>query len=123
MTNLVIDAAMDALLDHIANGANALHVCSGNPTTRAAVLTNSLGNVAVDSGDYTKADGDVSGRKHTVAQQNIASFSASGTAHCVALIDGTVLYRVIDLTADQGVTSGNPGTVSAHDHEVRDPAA
>lgn len=122
MTNLVVDAAMDALLDHIADGATVLHVCSGNPTTRAEALTNSLGNVAVDNTDYTKADGDTSGRKHTLAQQNIASASASGTAHCVALIDGTsTLFRVVDLTADQAVTSGNPITVSAHDHEVRDP--
>lgn len=122
MTNLVVDAAMDALLDHIADGATALHVCSGNPLDRATVLTNSLGNVAVTNAEYTKADGDTSGRKHTMAQQSIGSASASGTAHCVALIDGSTLYRVIDLSSDQAITSGNPITVSAHDHEVRDPS-
>lgn len=122
MTNIVTDAAMDALLDFIANNANALHVCSGNPVDRAGVLAASLGSVAVDNTDYTKADGATSGRRHTLAQQSIASASASGTAHCVALIDGTTFYRTIDLQADQAITAGNPITVSAHDHEVRDPA-
>lgn len=122
MTNIVVDAALDALLDYIADNAIALHVCSGNPADRAAVLTNSLGNVTIDSSDFTKADGAVSGRRHTLAQQSIASASSSGTAHCVALIDGASLYRVIDLSADQAITSGNPITVSAHDHEVRDPS-
>lgn len=122
MTNIVADAAMDALLDHIANNATHLHVCSGNPTSRAQVITNSLGNVAIDSADFTKADGDTSGRKHTLAQQSIASASASGTGHCVAVIDATNLLRVSDLSADQAITSGNPVTVAGHDHEVRDPA-
>lgn len=122
MTNLVIDSAMDALLDHIADAATHLHVCSGNPTDRAGVLANSLGNVAIDESDFTKANGDVSGRKHTLAQQSITAASASGTAHCVAVIDGTNLLRSSNLSADQAITSGNPITVSAHDHEVRDPS-
>lgn len=120
MTNFVRDAAMDSLLTDM-ESANALHVCSGNPLTRADVITNSLGNVAIDASDFTKADGDTSGRKSTMAQQSIASASASGTAHCVAIIDATILYRVQDLASDQSITSGNPITVSAHDHEVRDP--
>lgn len=123
MTNFVADAADDALLDHIADAATHLHVCSGNPTTRAAVITNSLGNVAIDETDFTKADGDTSGRKHTLAQQSIASASASGTGHCVAVIDATDLLRVSDLSADQGITSGNPITVAGHDHEIGDPSA
>lgn len=122
MTNIVADAAMDALLDHIADNATHLHVCSGNPTSRAEVLTNSLGNVAIDETDFTKAAGDTSGRKHTLAQQSIASASASGTAHCVAVIDASNLLRSSDLSADQAITSGNPITVAAHDHEVRDPS-
>lgn len=122
MTNLVIDAAMDALLDHIANNVTALHVCSGDPADRATAISNSLGTVAVDNTDFTKANGDVSGRKHTLAQQNIASASASGTAAVVCLIDATDLLYKVDLSSTQAVTSGNPITVSAHDHEVRDPA-
>jgi hypothetical protein len=113
---------MDALLDKISNDATTLHVCSGNPTTRAAAIAASLGSVAIDETDFTKADGDVSGRKATCAQQSIGAASASGTAHCIAVIDASALLKVQDLSADQGITSGNPITVAAHDHEVRDPS-
>lgn len=122
MTNFVADEADDAALDYISNQSTTLHVCSGNPLTRAAVLTNSLGNVAIDATDFTKANGDVSGRKATLAQQSIGAASASGTAHCVAVIDGTRLLRVNDLSADQAITVGNPVTVAAADHEIRDPS-
>lgn len=112
---------MDAALDNVANAANALHVCSGDPTTRAAVITNSLGNVAIDNTDFTNANGDTSGRKHTLGQQSIASASASGTAAVVCIIDATDLLQKHDLSATQAITSGNPITVNAFDREVRDP--
>ena len=86
MTNFVRDSAMDALLDDISGAVTELHICSGDPADRAAVITNSLGSVAIDNTDFTKADGDVSGRKHTLAQQTIASASASGTAAILCLI-------------------------------------
>ena len=121
MTNLVRDAAMDALLDNIGNAATTMHVCSGDPADRAAVIANSLGNVAVNSAQMTKANGDVSGRKGTWAQQSIAAASASGTAAVVCIIDATVLLLKADLANTQAITSGNPITVNAFDHEVRDP--
>lgn len=121
MTDLVIDAAMDALLDYVGNNATTMHVCSGDPADRAAVLTNSLGSVAVDSTDMTKANGDTSGRKGTWASQSIASASGSGIAAVVAIISGTVLLLKVDLASTQSITAGNPITVNAFDHEVRDP--
>lgn len=123
MTNIVVDGAMDALLDFIADNATELHLCSGNPTDRTTILANSLGSVAVAPADFATANGDISGRKHTLAQKQIASASASGTAHTVGLIDATTgHYRVVDLQADQGITVGNPVTIAAHAHEVRDPS-
>ena len=122
MTNFVIDDADDALLDHIANNVTTLHVCTGDPTTRAAAISNSVGSVAIDNTDFTKAAGDVSGRKHTLAQQSIPSASASGLGAILCLIDGTDLLYKSDFASTQTITSGNPITVNAHDHEVRDPA-
>lgn len=122
MTNFVVDASMDAALDYVADAATHLHVCSGDPADRAAVLTNSLGNVAIDNTDFTNANGDVSGRKHTIAQQEITAASASGTAAVVAIIDGSALLQKHDLSATQGITSGNPITVSAFQREIRDPS-
>lgn len=121
MSEYVIPASLDAALDYVANAATHLHVCSGNPTTRAEVLTNSLGNVAIDETDFTNANGDVSGRKHTIAEQNIAAASASGTAAVVCIIDGTNLLQKHDLSSTQAITIGNPITVSAFAREIRDP--
>jgi hypothetical protein len=121
MTNFVVNAANDALLNHISTNATFLHVCSGDPADRAAAIANSLGNVAVTGADFSLANGDVSGRKQVVVQKSITSASASGTAAVVALISGSVLLRKHDLTAPQAVTAGNPITVSQHQHEVRAP--
>lgn len=120
MTKFVNDAQLDAFLDSVANNVNAMHVCSGDPGDRAAVLTNSLGNVAIDNTDFSNANGDTSGRKATIAQQSIASASASGTAAHLCLIDGTELRLKTELPS-QSITSGNPVTVNAFDLEIRDP--
>src|SRR5690606_42096707 len=106
MTNFVRDAAMDAAFDTGANAATTLHVCSGNPLDRATVLANSLGSVAIDNTAFTKADGDTSGRKVTIAQQSIASASAPGTAHVVAVVDGSDLLTAADLTQEPAGTTG-----------------
>lgn len=121
MTNFVSDNAMDALLNEIAT-ATALHVCSGDPADRAAVISNSLGTVAVSASDFTNANGDTSGRKVTRAQKSITAASASGTAAVIALIDSTELIHKSDLSSTQSITSGNPITVNANDHEVNDPS-
>lgn len=122
MTNFVADASNDAALDQVANTATALHVCSGDPADRAGVLSTSLGTVAIDNTDFTNADGDVSGRKHTIGAQSIASADASGTAAVVAIIDGTDLLQKHDLDATQAITAGNPIDVAAFAREIRDPA-
>ena len=123
MTNLIADVVMDAALQYLEDNVTTLHICSGDPADRAAVLTNSLGNVAIDASDFTIANGDTSGRKSTLAQQAIASASASGTAAVIALINGTILVLKADLSATQAITSGNPITVNAFDaDEIRDPA-
>lgn len=123
MTNYIVDAVADAALQYIEDNVTTLHVCSGDPADRAAVLTNSLGNVTIDASDFTIANGDTSGRKSTLAQQSIASASASGTAAVAALINGSVLVLKADLASTQAITSGNPITVNAFDcDEIRDPA-
>lgn len=123
MTNYIIDAVADAALQYIEDNVTTLHVCSGDPADRAAVLTNSLGNVTVDASDFTIANGDTSGRKSTMAQQSISSASASGTAAVLALINASVLVWKADLASTQVITSGNPITVNAVDvDEIRDPA-
>lgn len=120
------DDVMDAALAKVAT-ATTLRVCSGasNPADRAAAVTATLASVALTpglgNGDFTAADGDVSGRKVTVAQQSDISISASGDATCVCLDDGTdLLYVTTSVT--QTLTAGGTVTVPAWDIEFADAA-
>lgn len=93
------DSVMDAALDKVATGI-ILTVCSAQPTTRAeAVTTYKLADVTIDSGDFTKANGDVSGRKVTIAQQDNVPVDTTGTATHVAISDGTNLLYVTTCTS------------------------
>ena len=121
MAKFASDAVLDALLDKVATGT-ILTVCSAQPTTRAeAVTTYKLADVTVDSGDFTKANGDVSGRKVTVGQQDDVPVDSNGTATHVAICDGTNLLYVTTCTS-QVLTSGNTVTVPAWKIEVSDPS-
>lgn len=115
------DSVLDALLDKVATGT-ILTVCTQQPTTRAeAVTTYKLADVTVDSGDYTKANGDTSGRKLTVAEQANVPVDTTGTATHIAISDGTNLLYVTTCTS-QALTAGNTVTVPTWDVEIADPS-
>jgi hypothetical protein len=116
------DDVMDAALDEVATSVK-LRVCSGSssPADRAAAISATLAEVTIDSGDFSKANGDASGRKTTVAQQANIDIDASGDATCVTLDDGTVLQYVTTCTT-QALTSGGTVTVPAWDIEIADPS-
>lgn len=119
MAKFTADAVLDAALDKIAT-ATILTVCSAQPTTRTeAVTTYKLADVVVDSGDFTKADGDTSGRKVTVAAQSAVPVDSSGSATHVALCDGSTLLHVTTVTS-QALTAGNTVNVAAYDVEFAD---
>lgn len=115
--NDVLDGAFDVL-----DQANLMTVCSAEPTTRTeAVTTFALADVAMTvNSDYTKADGDTSGRKVTVAAKSGVTVDASGTATHVALVDGTRLLYVTTCTS-QALTSGNTVNFPAWKVEIADP--
>jgi len=116
------DNAIDSLLTYISGNATQIHVCSAEPTTRAeAVTTYNLASGTVTSGDFTLANGDVSGRKHTVAAQAGLSISATGSGNHVAITSGTELLDVTTCTAI-ALTSGGTVDIGAFDHEVTDPS-
>ena len=107
---------IDGALDKIAAG-NQLLVCSSQPTTRANALSAALASTSLASGDFTKANGDVSGRKITIAQKQNIPVTVSGTANHIAIIDGTNLLVVTTCDA-QPLTSGNTVTVPAWKDEI-----
>lgn len=121
MGKLASDAVLDALLDKVATGT-ILTVCSAEPASRTeAVTTYKLADVTIDSGDFTKANGDVSGRKVTIAQQEDVPVDSNGTATHVAICNGSDLLYVTTCTS-QVLTSGNTVTVPAWKIEVSDPS-
>lgn len=79
---------LDGSLD-IAAGANAMHLCSGEPANRAAVLAQSLADVVMSAGDFTKAAGAPDGRTLTIAAKTNVDVDANGTGDHVALIDAS----------------------------------
>lgn len=119
MPALYDDAVLDAALDKIATGT-ALHICSGTPATRAAVLTASLATVALTSADFTKANGTTDGRKTTVVAKSGVAVTATGTAAHYCVIDATVLLARTEATGP-GLTVGSTTDISATAFEVGDP--
>ena len=121
MPALFDDTVLDAALDVIATGT-ALHICSGTPADRAAVLTNSLATVALDAGDFAKSNDEVSGRQVTVAAQAGVSVTASGVPAHYCIIDGTTLLArtEVDPTSPD-LTSGSTTDIPAVAFEIADP--
>lgn len=121
MARSVNALVLDAALDEIALAATLL-VCAGQPTDRADALTKALADETLTGADFTKANGDVSGRKVTVSQQADITIDTSGTADHVALIDATNLLYVTVCTS-QELTSAGTVTVPAWKVEILAPAA
>lgn len=123
MTKLVVDAMMDDGLDYLSANITEIRVCSGDPTTRAAAVTNMLAErTGLTSGDWTgPANGDTSGRKITKDAETGISITNSGTAATICLSDGTTLIAKTDITS-QSLTSGGTVDVNAFDFEIADAA-
>lgn len=115
--NDVLDGAFDIL-----DQADLMTVCNAEPTTRTeAITTFKLADVAMTPNtDYVKADGDVSGRKVTMAAKSAVPVDSSGTATHVALVDGTRLLYVTTCTS-QALTAGNTVNFPAWKVEIADP--
>ena len=118
MGKVVTDAFIDGGLDAI-DGCTRLTVQPSEPASIANITANLLASVVIDGTDFAKANGDVSGRKLTVAQQAAISITATGTATHVTIDDGTDYY--VTTCTSQALTSGGTVTVPAWDIEIADP--
>ncbi len=121
------DLMLDAALGYV-DDCTVLTVCSAQPTTYAeATTTYKLADVVMTAGagngDYTLANGDVSGRKLTVVQQSAVPIDTSGTATHVALsISGSSTLVYVTTCTSQSLTSGGTVTVPNWDIEIADAA-
>lgn len=122
MTKFANDLIMDAALDFLIAEAERIVVCSGYPASYAGVAAVTLADDAIAGGDITKANGDTSGRKATIAQQANVPIDNSGTATHVAVVDdtGTRILLVTECTS-QALTAGGTVTIPAFDEEIGDP--
>ncbi len=121
MAKSVDDSVLDAAHNEVRNNGNQQLVCAGEPANRAEAISNALMTMAMVPGDYTIADGDVSGRKITVAQKADVNIDVSGTADHVAIISATTLLRVTTcpaVTLNMGLTA----TVASYKAEIEDPS-
>jgi hypothetical protein len=125
MAKATPDAVLDTMLDEIATATRQI-ACSAQPTSfTEANSTYALADVTLDSGDFTKANGDSSGRKVTVGAQNGVLIDSSGTATHIALVrvaDSTLLY--VTTCSSQALTANGSNTVNmpAWDIEIADPS-
>ena len=123
MAKAVPDAMLDAAFDWL-DQANLQVVCSAQPTTYTeATSTYALADVAMTvNTDYTKANGDTSGRKVTVAAKSGVTVDASGTATHLALVSsGDSTLRYVTTCTSQVLTAGNTVNIPAWDVEIADP--
>ena len=122
MAKAANDVFIDGGLDRI-DDCVTLTVCSAQPANYAGIAAVTLAAVTLTAGagngDYTKANGDTSGRKLTIAQQAAISITGSGTATHVVLDDATDIY--VTTCTSQALTSGGTVTVPAWDIEIADP--
>lgn len=119
MAKVVTDGFLDGSLDNIA-GSTAFNICSAEPTSIAECDSLSLiPALTIGPGDFTKANGDVSGRKVTVAAQSSLSIDVTGTANHVAINDGVDFY--VTTATPQALTSGGTVSTTAWDIEIADP--
>jgi hypothetical protein len=124
MPKVAPDAVMDAAFDYV-DQADVMHACStlDSTPTYAEIVAASLADTPVTPNtDFTKADGDTSGRKVTVAAKNGVTVDASGTANHIALVtvSGSVVRYVTTCTS-QALTAGNTVNFPAWDIEINDP--
>lgn len=104
---------MDGALDVIATATKQI-ACSAQPTTYTeANSTYNLASVTMAPGDFTKAAGDTSGRKITMAAKSGVIIGTTGTATHIALVrvsDSTLL--LVTTCTSQALTANGSNTVN-----------
>lgn len=107
MAKMLDDSVFDAAIDKIATCTH-INFCSAAPANYAGIAAVSLANktvtAGIGNGCYTKANGDTSGRKITVAAQTGMTPTGNGTIVYVAFDDGVTMLAG-DTVTSQAVTT------------------
>lgn len=122
MADYLDDNILDSGLNYLDTNGTRLDICSAQPATYAeATSTYTLGNktsIAISApADHT------SGRKVTISAISDGTVTGSDTATHFAITNGSdTLLVAADLSAPQGVTSGNTFTLTEFIVYIPDPA-
>lgn len=113
---VIRDAALDALLNDIQSNAEALHICSSEPTNYTeATSTYSLGEKTSPTVG-TPADRGGGGREITVSAISDGAVDGDGTAGFWALVKDSATSDLLAagaLASTQGVSNGNTFTLTS----------
>ena len=118
--DLMLDAALDWLIAH----STARWALSTSCTTYGSAVTAKLASVTIASAQFTKAAGDVSGRKVTVAVVSAVSVTTQGSATHFALVKpASSLLSYLVPSSVKLLPAGSEVTFGAFDVEIEDSAA
>jgi len=97
-----------------------MHLCSALPNTFADIAAFSLASVPLTSASFSVLNGDVSGRKCVVAQQNSILPTGNGIVNCVIITDPSSAWTGTT-TLPTAIYTTIPVTVASWQKEVRSP--
>lgn len=104
-----------------ATGTVTQTLTSAQPANFAGIAAVKLASVTLDkTNDITLANGDVSGRKMTIAAKSAVPVTASGTATHVVIDNGTTIF--VTTTASTAVASGGTVDIGTWKDEIQAPA-
>jgi pyrrolidone-carboxylate peptidase len=113
-------AVLDAALSKISTATKEV-ICSSLPTTVAEANSYALLTITITSADFTIGNGDVSGRKVTLAAKTQQTIATGGLPDCLVVHDGSSILYAWPISNPQTLTSGAPVNVSAVSAEIRAP--
>jgi hypothetical protein len=121
MAKFASDFVLDGSLE-VVRTANRMVALAAQPATYAAANSGALAEAAMAPVDFSIGNGDVSGRKVTVAAKLGVLVSATGTANHIALLDG-VAERLLYVTTcpAQLLPSGGTVNIASWNVEIGDP--
>jgi len=129
MARSIDDTVLDAALNDLKTNVNQIVLCEGQPLTYAEATTlksaagKKLASIAVVSTDFTIANGDVSGRKVTLAGKS-GTVTESGNYDHIAWVDTVnLVLKNVSVGTLQALTAANPVNTPAHKFEIKDPTA
>jgi len=125
MGKKIPDAGLDLLLEDVRVNVDKMTLCASEPATYADATSGTdvfLAEATLASDDFTVADGDVDGRKITVAAQEGVSITNSGTCNHVVLVDTAAeVIKAITTCDGTSVSAGGTADVGSFKITLRDP--